>query len=389
MTPHRNTVTHSILQHFPWQDFDALVKQHGSDKHVRKLTTKTQFTTLAYAQMAGIAGLRETLTVVNSHKDKLYHLGATPVQRSTLSDANARRPSAIYETLFARLAGLMHRPARKELRELVYLIDATSLKLNERSAKWARFSANVCGAKVHVIYDPDADQPVYAAFSAANVNDITAAKEMPIVPGASYVFDLGYYHFRWWQELHKQGCRFVTRLKTNTKLTVTRERLVKPGLPILSDRIGYLPGRQTRSRRNPFHDEVREVRVRTDTGKILRIVTNDLDSPAQVIADLYKRRWAIELYFRWIKQTLAIRKFIGTSENAIRTQIFIALIMFLLMHKAHASQKAVASQLEFARLARAHLMSRRDIADLRQPERRGARTTVPPVRGRAAVARAA
>lgn len=368
---------HGVLSRVPWKIFDALVEEHHSDKHVRTLPTKAQFIALAYGQMAGIAGLRETVTVVNSHEAQLYHLGARPVKLSTLSDANTLRPSAVYETLFAHLASLMHRSLRKDLKEMVYLIDATSLKLNELSATWARFSAKTCGAKLHVIYDPDTDQPIHAVFSVAKVNDITAAQDMPIVAGATYVFDLGYYHFRWWQLMHENGCRFVTRLKTNTKLTVTRERLVRPGGPILSDCIGYLPGRQASNRRNPFQDEVREVRVRTDTGKILRIVTNDLDAPAQEIADLYKRRWAIELYFRWIKQTLAIRKFIGTSENAIRTQIFIALIVFLLIRLAHASQTAVVSPLAFVRLVRAHLMARRDIADLRTPERRGARKPIP------------
>ncbi len=367
VVPHRNTVIHAVLAGLPWPAFDALVKQYKSDKHVRTLSTKTQFIALAYGQMAGIAGLRETVSLMNSYEAELYHLGATPVKLSTLSDANTLRPSAVYETLFARLAALTHRTLRQDLTELVYLIDATSLKLNELSAKWARFSAKVCGAKLHVIYDPDANQPIHAVFSVARVNDITAAQKMPIVAGATYVFDLGYYHFRWWQAMHAKGCRFVTRLKTNTKLTITRERLVEPGLPILSDRIGHLPGRQASNRRNPFRDEVREVRVRTDNGKILRIVTNDLDSPAQDIADLYKRRWAIELYFRWIKQTLAIRKFIGTSENAIRTQIFIALIVFLLIRMAHASQSGVVSPLTFIRLVRSHLMSRRDIADLRTP----------------------
>ena len=376
MEPHRNTVIYSLLQRVPWSAFDVLVEEHGSDKHVRKLPTKSQFIAIAFGQMAGTAGLREIVSVVNTHEAKLYHLGATPVRRSTLSDANKRRPSAVFETLFARLVGLSHRTLRKDMNELVYLIDSTSLKLNALSARWARFSANACGAKMHVVYDPDADQPVHAVFSTAKVNDITAAQKMPIVPGATYVFDLGYYHYRWWQSMHAQGCRFVTRLKKNTKLTITRERRVKPGQPILSDRIGYLPRRQAATRRNPFQDEVREVVVRIDNGKILRILTNDLESPAQVIADLYKRRWAIELYFRWIKQTLAIRKFIGTSENAIRTQIFIALIVFLLIRLAHAAQTAVASPLTFMRLVRAHLMSWRDLADLQVERPRAVRKAV-------------
>ena len=369
MEPHRNTVAHDLLAHFPWRHFDALVAQYGSDKGIRTLSTRTQFVALALAQASGISGLRETVTIVNSHEAKLYHLGATAVKRSTLSDANTLRSAKVFETLLTTMMASTQRRLRQDMTGLTYLIDSTSLKLNQRMAKWARFSADVCGAKLHVIYDPDADQPIYAAFSAANVNDVTMALDMPIVPGATYVFDLGYYHFRWWQKMHLQRCRIVTRLKKHTRLTVTRERHLQPGLPILADRFGYLPGRQARSRRNPFQDEVREVVVRADNGKILRIVTNDLLSPAQEIADLYKRRWAIELHFRWIKQTLAIRKFNGTSENAIRTQVFIAMIVFLLRRLAHASQQAVPSPLEFVRLVREHLMSRRDIANLRVPRR--------------------
>jgi DDE family transposase len=135
------------------------------------------------------------------------------------------------------------------------------------------------------------------AFSTATVNDITAAHDMPIVAGATYVFDLGYYDYGWWAKLHAADCRIVTRLKKNTPLTVTRERLIPPGgiamssATILSDRIGHLPARQAGRRSNPMSDEVREVRVRLDTGKVLRILTNDLVAPAHEIAELYKQRW--------------------------------------------------------------------------------------------------
>jgi hypothetical protein len=194
---HRNTVLHSILSSVPWPALDRLVLRCDGDKHVRTLSTKTQFIALAYGQLAGAAGLRETVTTLNSHAAQLYHLGAHSVARSTLSDANARRPSAIFQDLFAMVMAQAHRRLRQDLSELVHLIDSTPLRLNRLSADWARFSADVCGAKVHVVYDPDADQPVYAAFSKANVNDITAAQAMPIVPGATYVFDLGYYDYGW------------------------------------------------------------------------------------------------------------------------------------------------------------------------------------------------
>jgi len=364
---HYNSVFHHLLKHVPWQRFEALVDEHRSDSGVRRLTTRSQFTALLYGQLSGTSGLRETVTGLSSHALRLYHLGMKPICRSTLSDANAKRPSAVFTGLLEAMMKQAHRGLRRKLAETTYLIDSTSVKLNEYSAGWARFSTGVCGAKAHVIYDADADRPVYAAVSAANVNDITIAEQMPIEPGATYVFDLGYYDYAWWAGLDAVGCRIVTRFKSNTPLTVIEELQVPPGGEILSDRIGFLPQRQASSRQNPMTHAVREVKIKTPAGKVLRILSNDLDASAREIADLYRRRWAIELFFRWIKQTLQINHFIGTNENAIRTQIAVALIAFLLLRLAQAAQKAVESPLIFARLVRANLMHRRSIDDLIHP----------------------
>ncbi len=364
---HQNSVFHGLLKHVPWDQFDRLVEEHGADARVRQLSTKSQFVALLYGQLSAAASLREIVTGLSSHTARLYHLGAKPPRRSTLSDANALRPAAVFAELLAMMMKHAHRGLRRKLAETTYLIDATSARLNERSAGWARFSAGVCGAKAHVIYDADADRPIYAAVSAANVNDITAAREMPIEPGATYVFDLGYYDYAWWAELDAVGCRIVTRFKSNTPLNVVEELSVSPHGNILSDRIGFLPTRQAKSRRNPMQDAVREVQVTTDTGKVLRILSNDLDASAEEIADLYRRRWAIELFFRWVKQILKITRFVGTSENAVRIQIAVALITFLLLRFAQAAQKAIPSPIVFARLVRANLMHRRPIDNLLNP----------------------
>jgi hypothetical protein len=311
--------------------------------------------------------LREIVTGLSSHAARLYHLGADPVRRSTLSDANAKRPVEVFTGLLEIMMKQAHRGLRRKLAETTYLIDATSVRLNEHSANWARFSAGVCGAKVHVIYDADADRPIYAAVSAANVNDITAARQMPIERGATYVFDLGYYDYLWWATLDAAGCRIVTRFKSNTPLGVVKELPVTKGSNILSDCIGFLPVRQAKSRRNPMQDAVREVRVMTDTGRVLRILSNDLDASAEEIANLYRRRWAVELFFRWVKQTLKITRFIGTSENAVRIQIAVALFAFLLLRLAQAAQTAIQSPVVFSRLIRANLMHRRSFDNLIEP----------------------
>ena len=190
---------------------------------------------------------------------------------------------------------------------------------------------------------------------------------MPIEPGATYVFDLGYYDYQWWATLDAAGCRIVTRFKSNTPLEVVEEMPVIKGGNILSDRIGFLPARQARSRRNPMQDAVREIRVTTDTGKVLRILSNDLDASAEEIANLYRRRWAIELFFRWVKQTLKITRFVGVSENAVRIQIAVALITFLLLRLAQAAQTAIQSPVLFNRLIRANLMHFRSFHTLLEP----------------------
>jgi hypothetical protein len=365
--PHHNTVFRDILKLVPWHRFEALVEEHDADVRVRRLSTKGQFLALLYGQLSGATSLREIVTGLSSHAARLYHIGADPVRRSTFSDANAQRPIEVFSGLLEVMMKQAHRGLRRKLAGTTYLIDATSVRLSERSAAWARFSAGVCGAKVHVIFDADADRPIYAAVSAANVNDITAAQQMPIEPGATYVFDLGYYDYAWWAELDTAGCRIVTRFKSNTPIEVVKELAVEKGSNVLSDRIGFLPVRQAKSRCNPMHDAVREVRITTDTGKVLRILSNDLDASAAEIADLYRRRWAIELFFRWVKQTLKITRFVGTSENAVRIQIAVALIAFLLLRLAQAAQKAILSSTIFSRLIRANLMHRRSIDNLLEP----------------------
>ncbi len=366
--PDQHTVLYQVLKHVPHARFEELVKAHGSDDAARGLDSKAQLVAMVYGQLSGAPSLRAIVKDLASHEERLSDLGCDPVRRSTLSEANRYRPAALFGDLLDVVMAQVHRGLRRHVKETTYLIDSTSVRLSALSGRWARFSATVCGAKAHIVYDPDAGQPVYAAVTPARVTDLTAAKALPIEAGATYVFDLGYYDYGWWADLHAAGCRIVTRIKSNTPVTVAEERPVPPasaeGGVILSDRVGRLPERQASRRKNPFQARVREVRVRIETGKVLRILCNDLKATAQEIADLYKRRWQIELFFRWVKQTLKIRHFVGTSENAVRIQIAVALITFLLLRLAQATQSAIESPLTFARLVRANLMHRRPIDQL-------------------------
>ena len=361
---HQNTVFHDLTKRIPWAEFDRIVERHRGDRRVRRLTCKGQLLALLFGQLSGADSLRGIATTMGSHSARLYHVGSKVPARSTLADANATRPWQVFGDLFAHMAGNANRATRRHIRDAVRILDATRIGLNGLSAGWAGGVPGTEAAKVHVVYDPVADVPLRADLTSCRVNDITPARALEPEAGATYVFDLGYYSFQWWADLDAAGCRFVTRLKRNTGLTVTDERPVEAGQAVLSDRTGYLPERMARSRRNPFSKPVRELEVSISTGKIIRVVTNDLEAPAEEIADLYKARWQIELLFKWIKQNLRIRRFLGTSENAVRIQIFAAMIAYLLLREARQDQDAVATQLDFTRLVRLNLMHRRSSADL-------------------------
>lgn len=364
---HHNTVFDGVLKPLPRAVVEHCEAEHEADRDPRTLKAKPHLIALVLAQLFGLRSLREIETNLRSHASKLYHLGGKPISREALSTANASAARAeVFAAVLKTLMAQVQRGYRRKIDDCVRLIDSTSVRLSSLSGDWATFSAGICGAKAHIIYDPDADQPLYLMVTASNINDITAAKAMPIEPGATYVFDLGYYDYAWWAALNDAECCIVTRLKANTPFKVVEERPVTPGSSIISDCIGHLPLRLAASRRNPMAALGREIKVIIDTGKVLRIFTNDLEAGAEEIAALYKRRWHIELFFRWVKQTLKITHFLGTSENAVRIQIIAALIALLLLRLAHQANRIVPGLLAFARLIRANLLHRRPIADLLQ-----------------------
>jgi hypothetical protein len=366
--PQQTTVLYQLVQQVPWEQFAELSAEPAHAADIRSFTAKSHLVALIYAQLIGAASLREIELGMESHAHRLAALDVTPAQRSTLSDANRNRSSALFVALLLAMISHLNRAQKRRLAETVYLIDASFLALSTRYGGWARFCANTCGAKMHVIYDEGEGQPIYAAVSAANVNDITVAQSMPLRPGATYVFDLAYYDYAWWAKLDAAQCRIVTRLKSNTPLEVIEIRPLPSGARhILSDRIGYLPRRQAHSRRNPMADAVREITVRISTGTVLRILSNDLDAPAEAIAALYKRRWQIELFFRWVKQVLKIGHFFSVSANAVTTQVATALITYLLLQAAHKRHNEPLRLLDFVRLVRINLMLVRPLEALLPP----------------------
>jgi len=364
---HQNSVFHALTKHIPWRAFDGAVKRHGADRGVRKFRTKDQFLALLFGQLSGMGSLRGTVEGLASHGPRLYHAGAKPVARSTFSDANATRPFEVYKDVFETMAACAGRGLRRHLADTVRLMDATKVKLSNLSEDWARFSKDFCAVKIHIVYDPHASLPVRAEVTPDNVNDITVAQALDIEPGATYVFDMGYFCYQWWADLDAAGCRFVTRFRVNTPFKSVKQLPVQKRSNILSDHIGHLTGYSAATRKCAFQDPVREIRVKAENGKILRLMTNDLDATAEEIASLYKKRWDIELFFKWIKQNLKIKRFIGVNENAVKTQIYVALIAYLILHAARRLLTIIPRPQSFARIVRVNIMNRKTIDSLTAP----------------------
>jgi IS4 transposase len=363
---YQNTVFGGLLKAVPRRQLMGIVQRHKGDKYIKGFSSWDHLVTLVFGQLGGLSSLREVETVWNVQAAHHYHLGSGPIRRSTLSDANRRRPSAIFAEVFAQLsataAGALPRHGKAVLR----LIDATPVPLTSLH-QWAEWNGRTRGLKTHVIYDPDADRPVHLEITAATVNDVVVGRRQPIEPGATYVFDKAYADYAWWRHLHEAGCCFVTRPKSNVPLYGRVERPVsqcdREQAGIESDTVVKLASQQ----RARLPVPLRRIILRREDGRLLTILSNDLERSAGDIAALYRRRWQIELLFRWIKQHLKIRSFLGRSENAIRLQLYAAMIAYLLLRiAAHDSQSRLLA-LRFAELVRARLFERRSVAGLDKP----------------------
>ena len=353
--PHYNSIFHQLLKVIPRHRFERLVDVHKGDYRARHLRCWDQFVSLLYAQLTGCDSLRELEAGFNSHVERHYHLGCQPVARSTLAKANEKRPSSLYEDVLSFLLGkLLQNESR--VREALLLLDSTTIPLNQTLFDWAEFRSHKHGVKLHLAYNPRADMPCFFAITPAKKNDMKAAAEMPIQSGATYVFDRAYNDYRWWQELHDEGCTFVTRLKKNVTYVTETWNLAK-GDGVLTDDIITMKQRCTAPlRRITYHCPVKDKR--------LVFVTNNLDISALEVASLYRERWQVELFFKWVKQNLKIKKFIGTSMNAVKTQIIIALIAYVILRLVQQTKMPDQTLRHITNLTKANIFQKKTWIDL-------------------------
>ena len=356
-----------LLEPLNRRQFTAIVDRHGGDVGVKSFASWDHLLVLIFAQFAAAEGLRGVEATWNANRQHHYHLGAGTIARSTLADANKTRPADIFAEAFAAIAGLLDRTTRKDGQAMLRLIDSTPIPLG-KLCDWAKWNGRIRGLKVHVVYDPDADQPRLIAITDANVNDAEIGRTIIIVPGATYVYDKGYCHYGWWRAIAAAGAFFVTRPKSNMGLTLVEERPLTvtqgDGFTVLEDAEVHFSSKGD----SKLPIRLRRIKVkRHEGGGTIDLLTNDMQRSAVEIAALYKSRWQIELFFRWLKQHLRIRKFLGNNENAICLQIIAAMIAFALVRIAARTHRCKMPILRFVDLVAQCLFDRRDIATIDKP----------------------
>jgi IS4 transposase len=363
---YRDSIFGQLLKPVSRRWFAAAVERHDANAYDKSFESWDHLVALTFAQLSGAQSLRGLVTAWETNVHHHYHLGVESFGRSTLSDANARRPVALFAETFAMLASSADRKLRREGRAMLRLIDATPVPLG-KLVDWAAWNGRIRGLKLHVVYDPDADVPHRIAITPATVNDIVEGKKVPIERGCTYIMDRAYYDYRWWTAIHDAGAVFVTRPKSSATFRVTRKRKLRKtngdGFTIIDDCEVALASKGDSKLPIPL----RRIRVKRDNGAKVTLLTNDRKRSAVQIAALYKARWQIELLFRWIKQNLNIRKFLGTNDNAVRLQIVAAMIAFLLLRIAARDSRTKLAHIRFAELVAANIFVRKPLARIDKP----------------------
>ena len=313
--------------------FARLVRETGSERRSKGFASWDHFVAMLFCQLAQARSLREIDGGLSSCEGKLKHLGMKgPPGRSTLSYANAHRSADLFEKLFYQVLATVsvHAPGKKfRFKSKLYSLDSTVIELCASMFDWAKFRASKGAAKLHMLLDHDGHLPCYAMITEGRAADVTVAQQLDLPKGSLTVMDRGYNDYRLFDRWTKEGVGFVTRLKKNAQWMSLEERPVKPGSRIRRDVIGRFYDFDA-SRR--IETKFRRVTVWIEEkGEEMDLLTNRFDLSAETIAEIYKQRWQIELFFKALKQNLRIKTFVGTSANAVRIQIWTALVAMLLL----------------------------------------------------------
>jgi putative transposase len=361
------TIFSQLVEPLDRRRFEAIVARWNADAYDKSFRSWEHLMVLIHAQLSHAPSLRALVTSWNAQANGHYHLACDEVARSTLADANARRPVQAFADVLTMTAALTDRSTRAEAKKLLRLIDSTPIPLG-KLFDWAKSNGRIRGMKAHVVYDPGRDLPRILDITDANVNDAQIGRTIEIETGLTYVFDKGYCHYGWWTAIHAADAFFVTRPKSNMGLTVGAERQFGPsrgeGFTVIGDQEVELSSKGDSKLPIPL----RRIEIlRDEDAKTITVLTNDMKRSAVEIAQAYKLRWQIELLFRWLKQHLKIRTFLGTSPNAIKLQIYAAMIAYVLLRLAAKTAKTKFDILRFTELVGVFLFDRRRLAAIDAP----------------------
>lgn len=329
------TVFAQLTDFLPTRRFQTLVRQYRGDHKRRTFSCLDQLYTMIFAQLTCCESLRDIEACLSARPSRRYHLGIRGrVRRSTLRDANESRDARIFEDFAKLLIAEARRlyvtePMGIDLDATVYAFDSTTISLCLELFPWAQFRRRKAAIKLHTLIDLRGNIPSFILISTGKMHDVLALDELPIEPGAFYLMDRGYIDYARLYHIRDSCAFFVTRLKDNAQYRVTKSQSVDKTTGVLCDQIIRLTGTKSAT---DYPEPLRRVKYRdAQTGEEYVFLTNNFSLPALVIAQLYKQRWQVELFFKWIKQHLRIKAFYGTSENAVRVQVWTAICAYVLL----------------------------------------------------------
>jgi len=364
------TILSEILKIIPQSDLKCQVDKYKSDRYAKKFTTYDQLVTLIYSQARGLTSLREIETGLALHSNRWYHLGFSGMKRSTLSEAMARRDSQVFENLFYKLLQKCKSFAPKHrfrFHNPLYSIDSSTIDLCLGVFPWAKFRQRKGAIKLHCLLDHKGCLPEFIVISDGKKHDVKAIKDNELMlnrlmPDSIISFDRAYVDFKLLNQLDSRGVYFVSRMKTNLDY-----RLVGQHKPIKHKNIyaDDLIALDSQKGKKEYKGKLRHIRYLDPiTGNKYNFITNNMKLAAKTIADIYKSRWQIEIFFKWIKQNLKIKTFLGTSKNAVLSQVWVAMIYYLILSFIKFQTKFSSSITELHRIIRETLLERLNLIDI-------------------------
>ena len=366
---HNNTAFHQLLKPLSRHEFEGLAKTHHCGQKLRSASRWDQFIGMAMSQLAGRQSLRDIESNLQAQQEKLYHLGAKPIARTSLARLNEKQPFELYQSLFHKLLGRFHsQPSNHKFRfkNPLYSLDASSIDLSVNIFPWALCNKDKAAVKLHVGLNHSNLIPEFVALSDGKESELIEGRKFAFPKGSIVAFDKGYVDYGWYKSLTDKGVFFVTRLRPNSIYKVVERRSVNKQQNVTSDQLIQLNSAHALKRGAPL---LRRVGFRCpDTGRHYVFLTNNFKLSAATIAAIYKDRWQVELFFKAIKQNLKIKTFVGTSKNAILTQIWVAMITYLLLAFARHSAKVGWTVQRIMRVIQVNLFERKSLKEILNPD---------------------